>query len=233
MKKIIIFVLVVACLVGCSKLQNDFPTTYDTEMSSQDIFFQNVAALQLISTSLLNSKNFSFEEKDILPFSNNLDNEIKELYPLAFSYPSLTKTKADGIESICSLIPSNYISELRNSILFDIYNFQEIKTRYLQSEDFLLLCKEEQEDIINYLNTVELCRNTVIETSLKISGIPITKVSGAEMRGWSEIAKDMPEEDQAKVVDVFFFTTSTLAGAANVVAGAVVAAVGMIISWLR
>ena len=91
----------------------------------------------------------------------------------------------------------------------------------------------EQEDIFNYLNTAELCRNTVIEAAYEISSIPVTKVGGAEMRGWSEMAKDMPEEDREKVVDAFFWATSTIAGSGSVVAGAVVAAIGMIISWLR
>lgn len=199
-------------------------------MSSQNIFSQNVSALQLIGKSVLNNEQFSFEENKVLFLSKNLDEIIKTSYPLAFSYPSLTKTKANEIEAICSLIPCNYMSELRNSVLFDIDKFHEIKARYLQSEDFLHLSKIEQEDIFNYLNTVELCRNTVIETAFEISNSPVTKVSGAEMRGWSEMAKQMNEEDRDMVVDVFFYVTAGIAGGT---AGWIIGAIGLVVSWLR
>lgn len=232
MKKCIISVLsilAVTFFVGCSKQQIDSPVTNDTETLSQTIFSQNVSALQLISNSVLNSEHFSFETNDISSLSNILDEKIKESYPLAFSYQSITKTKAGEIESICSLIPSNCISELRESI-FDINEFHEIKAKYLQSEDFLCLSKMEQDDIINYLNTVELCRDTMFETAFEIANTPVTKVSGAEMRGWSEMAKQMDNKDRDMVVDVMFYTYAGIFGGGT---GWVIAGIGLLISWLR
>jgi hypothetical protein len=229
MKKIILLIIVVATFFGCSKQSDNTPAAYAIEMSSQTIFAQNIATLQLISNSVLNSAPFSFEANDISLLSNKIDEKIKESYPLAFSYPSLTKTKSSE-ESISSLIPSNYIDELKHSILFDIDKFNAIKAHYFQSEYFLCLGNMEQEDVNNYLNTVELCRNTVLETAFEITNRAVTKVSGAEMRGWSEMAQQMPEEEQQKVVDAFFFVA---AGVAEGTTGWILAAVGLLVSWLR
>jgi hypothetical protein len=119
---------------------------------------------------------------------------------------------------------------LKHSILFDIDKFNAIKAHYFQSEYFLCLGNMEQEDVNNYLNTVELCRNTVLETAFEITNRAVTKVSGAEMRGWSEMAQQMPEEEQQKVVDAFFFVA---AGVAEGTTGWILAAVGLLVSWLR
>ncbi len=230
MKKIILLVLVVATLFGCSKQSDNTSAAYEIEMSYQTIFTQNVATLQLIGKSVLNSAPFSFEADEISSLSSIIDEKIKESYPLAFSYPSLTQTKASERESIDSLIPSYFIDELKKSLLFDIDKFNEIKAHYFQSDYFLCLSNKQQEDVNNYLNTVEVCRNTVLETAFEITNSAVTKVSGAEMRGWSEMAKQMPEEDQQKVVDAFFYVSAGIAGGS---AGWIVAAIGLIVSWLR
>ena len=88
----------------------------------------------------------------------------------------------------------------------------------------------EQDDIINYLNTVELCRDTMFETAFEIANTPVTKVSGAEMRGWSEMAKQMDDEDRDMVVDVMFYTYAGIFGGG---AGWVIAGIGLLVSWIR
>ena len=109
MKKQLLLILVLATFFGCSKQSDNTPAAYDVKISSQTIFSHNVATLQLIGNSVLKSVPFSFEADDISSLSSSLDEIILESYPLAFSYPSLTKTKSSETESIYSLIPSNYI----------------------------------------------------------------------------------------------------------------------------
>jgi len=210
--------------------QDDSLAVNDAEKSSQEIFSQNVSALQLISDSILNDELFLLETEDATSMSNFLDTKIKQLYPLAFWYPSIAQTKANASEPIYSLITSDYLKALRKASLVDIEEFCEIKASYLQSENFYSLSNMQQEDIKNYLNTIELCRNTMIETALKISNCTITKCSGAEMRAWSEMAKNMSEDDQDKVVDAFFYAAAGVAGGA---AGWVIAGIGLLISWFR
>ncbi|MBO4572002.1 MAG: hypothetical protein J5699_08765 [Bacteroidales bacterium] len=222
--------ITIVLFASCTKSQNGSPDIYDLELSSQSIFSQNVSALQLISNSILNSEPFSFEANEVSSLSDAIDVIIQKSYPLAFSYPSTTVTRTIGTDPVFSLIPNYYMEDLRSTILFDINRFHQVKAGYLQSDVFYALSPTEQADITNYLNTVEFCRNTIIETAFAFPDNAITKVSGAEMRAWSEMAKNMDEESQSMMMDAFFYTVAGVAGGTT---GLIIGAIGLIVSWIR
>ena len=89
------------------------------------------------------------------------------------------------------------MNSFRETILFDIEKFQEKREQYFQSESFNSLSLLYQNDVRNFLITIEACRNIVVETAMEIINSSVTKSSGAEMRAWSEMGQQMSEEDYA------------------------------------
>ena len=236
MKQNIIYIILVSIVFvveGCSKSQvtsNDI--TY-TEQASQDILSQNISALRFIKESILNNGINLTNEEQIAHLANSIDHKVHLQFPLAFSYPSITKTKANDVDAIYSLIDSEYMNAFRENILFDIEKFQEIREQYFQSESFNSLSLLYQNDVRNFLITLETCRNIVVETAMEIINSSVTKSSGAEMRAWSEMGQLMSEEDYGKIVDGFIYMVAGVAGMASMPAGLVIGAVGLIVSWCR
>ena len=236
MKKNFIYIILVSIVFiveGCSKSQVTSNDINYTEQASQDILSQNISALKFIKESILNNGFNLTNEEQIAHLANSIDHKVKLQFPLAFSYPSITKTKANDIDAIYSLIDREYMNAFRETILFDIEKFQEKREQYFQSESFNRLSLLYQNDVRNFLITIEACRNIVVETAMEIINNSVTKSSGAEMRAWSEMGQQMSEEDYGKIVDGFIYMVAGVAGMASVPAGLVIGAVGLIVSWCR
>jgi len=230
-KLIIIATLLIPVLfsVSCAKQQEDLI------VPAQDVLAQKAAALNLIKDYIINNPDILVDEESMVSASNILDSKIGQLYPLAFTTPSVALTKSNTSEPISSLIPCDLMGALKETILFDIEKYQAITAEYFQSEDFLGLNNEQQANIKLYLDALELYRNTIVETTLCLLDNPETKVSGAEMRGWRDMAKDMPEDQRGKVVDSFFTGASAAIGLlpAGGPIGVCIALTGWLICMLR
>lgn len=221
--------VVVLFMSGCSQAYEVVPSS---DNSSEAILSQNIAAFSFLKTSVISD----YRNNDFLDclsvYSLRYDVTISNRYPIAFSYPSISQTRSSN-NTVFDLIPSDYLQILRNT-LYDFdgeeSNGYEKSVSYIMATDwFTSLNSDRQKDVLNLCTSLALCRDTIIETSLEIINDQVTR-SPADARVWSDVAKQLDEDDRNMVVDATFYAMGLVASPSS---AAIVGAIAMIWSWLR
>ncbi len=213
---------------GCSQTYEEVPSS---DNSSEAILSQNIAAFSFLRMSITSDyRNIDFFDSSSV-YSSRYDEAISNIYPNAFSYPSINPTRSSN--TLFDFIPSEYLQILRNT-LYDFDgeepNGYEKSVSYIMTTDwFTGLNSDQKRDVINFCTSLALCRDTIINTSLEIINDQVTR-SPADARVWSDVAKQLNEEDRDMVVDATFFGIGLVASSTS---AAIVGAIAMIWSWLR
>lgn len=108
-------------------------------------------------------------------------------------------------------------------------NGYEKYVSYIMATDwFTGLNSDQKRDVINFCTSLALCRDTIINTSLEIINDQVTK-SRADARVWSDVAKQLDENDRNMVVATFFGMDLV----ASSKTAAIIGAIAIIWSWIR
>lgn len=106
----------------------------------------------------------------------------------------------------------------------------EKSVSYIMATDwFESLNSGQQKDVINFCTSLALCRDAIIDTSMEIINDQVTR-SPADARVWSDVAKQLDEDDRNMVVDATFYGMGLVASPTS---AAIVGAIAMIWSWVR
>lgn len=224
------FMAVVSLFVsGCSQTYEVVPSS---DNSSEAILSQNIAAFSFLRMSIISDcRNNDFFD-NLSVYSSRYDEAISSRYPVAFSYPSINQTRSSN-DTMFDFIPSEYLQILRNTL----YDFDgeepkgyEKSVSYIMATDwFESLNSGQQKDVINFCTSLALCRDAIIDTSMKIINDQVTR-SPADARVWSDVAKQLDEDDRNMVVDATFYGMGLVASPTS---AAIVGAIAMIWSWVR